>query len=651
MGSAGASAACPASLNPPGGIRRLPRSRSKRVVAVRAREERTDALGGQDYILSQASGVKEELYKGSVLGVDADVATGDLRTRGDIKQFGDIKDHASYHIPDRFLDRFACHVAKNLLTDGGCVLGATPLMLCVWGGKGVGKSFNLELCCKRLGVMPVVVSAGELEDPTAGEPGAMLRRRYLTASKHMSTSGVPTCLIVNDVDAGVGRFKDDKVTVNNQIAQATLMNLCDEPTRVSVGGEWRSDDRATCRRVPVIVTANDPSVLYAPLTRNGRMDLWMWEPTREEIAKMVHDALDGAPGYGGERDALELVAAFPSQPLDFFGAVRSRCADDAVRRFIAGTGLENLSGVLCGHRGREGGDPSWSASGLTGMDASLPSLLAAGAEVAREQQNVMDVQLSRDYVANWTEEPSAGEIRERRVMDRRMADANSAALEAAEEARLASIRARAEAASARSRSAEAVAAEESARRALAEASRRAKEEGVDLSIAVGVSAKEPDAEEVEREAMYAEEDALPWRVVDAIDCFRSLKEGTCVLLDVRPRKDHDREAIKGSLSAPAANLSGGISDRVITPDLDNMTTRVAKMTDKLRDKTVVVVGDGEPYVRDAIRVLGEVLGEEVVEMRGGQAAWLKYYTPAGKPRPRYVGYGKDNEETFWTASN
>lgn len=120
---------------------------------------------------------------------------------------------------------------------------------------------------------------------------------------------------------------------------------------------------------------------------------------------------------------------------------------------------------------------------------------------------------------------------------------------------------------------------------------------------------------------------------------------------MRPRKDHDREAIKGSLSAPAANLSGGISDRVITPDLDNMTTRVAKMTDKLRDKTVVVVGDGEPYVRDAIRVLGEVLGGEVVEMRGGQAAWLKYYTPAGKPRPRYVGYGKDNEETFWTASN
>lgn len=622
-----------------------------RVVAVRAREERTDALGGQDYILSQASGVREELFKGSILGVDADVATGDLRARGEIKQFGDIKDHSSYHIPERFLDRFATHIAKNLLIDGGANLGSVPLILCVWGGKGCGKSFNLELCCKRLGVFPVVVSAGELEDPTAGEPGAMLRRRYLTAGKHMSTSGAPTCLIVNDVDAGVGRFKDDKSTVNNQIAQATLMNLCDEPNRVSVGGEWRSDDRATCRRVPIVVTANDPSVLYAPLTRNGRTDLWMWEPTRGEITKMVHDALDGAPGYGGESDALELVNAFPSQPLDFFGAIRSRCADDAVRRFIARTGLENLGGVLCGHRGREGGDPGWSASGLTGMDASLRSLLEAGAEIAREQQNVMDARLSREYVANWTEGPSAEEIRARRSMERKMADANSAALEAAEEARLASIRARAEEAAARSRSAEARAAEEAARRALTEASRRAKEEGVDLSIAVGASAREPDPEDVEREAMAAEEDALPWRVIDAIDCYRSLKEDAAVLLDVRPRKDHDREAIKGSLSAPAADLSGGISDRVVTPNLDNMASRVAKLTDKLKGKTVVVVGDGEPYVRDAIRALRETIGEEVAEMRGGQVAWLKYYTPAGKPRPRYVGYGKDNEETFWTASN
>ena len=78
---------------------------------------------------------------------------------------------------------------------------------------------------------------------------------------------------------------------------------------------------------------------------------------------MVHDALDGAPGYGGEVYAMELVAAFPSQPLDFFGAVRSRCADDAVRRFIAGTGLENLGGA------------AWALRVLAAPPVGVPSVL------------------------------------------------------------------------------------------------------------------------------------------------------------------------------------------------------------------------------------------------------------------------------------
>ena len=41
--------------------------------------------------------------------------------------------------------------------------GSVPLMLGVWGKKGCGKSFNVELCCLEMGITPVVVSAGELE--------------------------------------------------------------------------------------------------------------------------------------------------------------------------------------------------------------------------------------------------------------------------------------------------------------------------------------------------------------------------------------------------------------------------------------------------------------------------------------------------------
>lgn len=72
--------------------------------------------------------------------------------------------------------------------------------------------------------------------------------------------------------------------------------------------------------------------------------------------------------------------------------------------------------------------------------------------------------------------------------------------------------------------------------------------------------------------------------------------------------------------------------------------------------TVIVVADGGgegSWSRDALFAIrdGVRADAEVVEMRGGMRGWLEYYTPSGAPRPRYVGYGSDNEETFWTSSN
>ena len=241
-------------------------------------------------------------------------------------------------------------------------------------------------------------------------------------------------MAISDLDAGIGRHRDDKTTVNNQIVAATLMNLCDDPTRVSVGGEWRAEDRARCERVPIVVTGNDLSRVYAPLTRSGRMDLWMWEPTRDEIAEMVHQLLkdDQRPGgYGGIEDARRFVDALDAQPLDFFGAARSRCVDDDVRAFVDRVGVESL-----GTRLLSSGDKIKSKSVVVGRgDVSLEALVRAGRAIEREQQNVLDVRLSREYLANWDDDgSSAAEVARRRADDRRRADGLAVAADA-EEAR------------------------------------------------------------------------------------------------------------------------------------------------------------------------------------------------------------------------
>jgi len=47
----------------------------------------------------------------------------------------------------------------------------------------------------------------------------------------------------------------------------TLMNICDSPNQVSIAQAWREGD--LIRRVPIIVTGNDFSTLFAPLVRPG----------------------------------------------------------------------------------------------------------------------------------------------------------------------------------------------------------------------------------------------------------------------------------------------------------------------------------------------------------------------------------------------
>ena len=70
-----------------------------------------------------------------------------------------------------------------------------------------------------------------------------------------------------------------------QIFQGSLAALCDDPLSVSNGQDWAAVGQRV--RVPIFVTANDLSLLYAPLVRDGRMDKFYFEPSRQEMAGMV----------------------------------------------------------------------------------------------------------------------------------------------------------------------------------------------------------------------------------------------------------------------------------------------------------------------------------------------------------------------------
>ena len=99
-----------------------------------------------------------------------------------------------------FLDKITVHIAKNFLELPKIKV---PLILGIWGGKGQGKTFQCTLAYKKLGINPVVMSAGELESGNAGEPAKLIRQRYRSANLSISVVSTHFCYANFENSAGV----------------------------------------------------------------------------------------------------------------------------------------------------------------------------------------------------------------------------------------------------------------------------------------------------------------------------------------------------------------------------------------------------------------------------------------------------------------
>jgi ribulose bisphosphate carboxylase small subunit len=288
----------------------------------------------------------------------------------------------SYYISPRFLNKLAVHITKNYLDLPGV---RVPLILGIHGRKGEGKSFQCELVFERMGVEAVHMSAGELESPDAGDPARLIRLRYREAAEVIRVRGKMAVLMINDLDAGAGRFdQGTQYTVNTQLVNGTLMNIADNPTDVQLPGSY---DSTPLHRVPILVTGNDFSTLYAPLIRDGRMEKFYWEPDREDRIGVVSGIFseDGLP----RQQIEQLVDTFPGQPIDFFSALRSRIYDEQILHFIQKIGFERISSRIVNSAEEPPTFPK--------PNFNLSRLIEFGNLLRGEQKQVENMGLVREY--------------------------------------------------------------------------------------------------------------------------------------------------------------------------------------------------------------------------------------------------------------
>lgn len=290
----------------------------------------------------------------------------------------------SYYISPKFLDKLAVHITKNFLDLPGV---RVPLILGIHGRKGEGKSFQCELVFEKMGIEAVHISGGELESPDAGDPARLLRLRYREAAELIKVRGKMTAIMINDLDAGAGRFdRGTQYTVNTQLVNATLMNIADNPTNVQLPGSY---DSTPLPRVPIIVTGNDLSTLYAPLIRDGRMEKFFWEPNREDKIGIVRGIFSQDGLSASEIE--QFVDTFIDQAIDFFGALRSRIYDEIIREFIHKVGIERVSSHVVNSAE---GSPTFLKP-----DFRLSRLIEFGNLMVQEQQRVKNSRLVEEYNA------------------------------------------------------------------------------------------------------------------------------------------------------------------------------------------------------------------------------------------------------------
>jgi ATP-dependent 26S proteasome regulatory subunit len=267
------------------------------------------------------------------------------------------------YVPERFKRVIYLHIVKNLLKD---VSVRSPLILGIQGGSGEGKTKQCETCLEEIKVKAFLISGGQLESGTAGEPAKLVREKYYAASRSIENRECKAAVVlINDVDTGLGNWGDKvQTTINTQTVYGELMHLVDYPTSV---------EGITTKRIPIILTGNDFTKLYEPLVRAGRMTSFIWKPSLEEKTQIILGIFPELT----ENDSKILLEKFSNQPVAFFSHLRSIVTDDILWQKIQEIGINEFI-----HKVSLGYEIDFSSINLV----DLNNLLLAGQELEQSGQ-------------------------------------------------------------------------------------------------------------------------------------------------------------------------------------------------------------------------------------------------------------------------
>lgn len=245
----------------------------------------------------------------------------------------DLTDYRSYKIGESTsLDRMVGFITPEFeQTVMGHILGnyldatSSPLFLAIHGPMGSGKTYQTLRICSKYHLSVYYISAAELSGSYEKSCINDINRNLDNAKCEYETTNEYSVFIIDDfhlsiasTEAGIGK------TVNSQILTGYLMNLADT-AKIT---------HKVC--VPFILLGNDFRYLYPPLTRDGRMDFYEWNPTVDEKKSIIQYSFQDIFRMPEEKAIIDkLVEKYHNEPISFFTELKHDIKKAAVQQYFS----------------------------------------------------------------------------------------------------------------------------------------------------------------------------------------------------------------------------------------------------------------------------------------------------------------------------
>ncbi len=233
-------------------------------------------------------------------------------------------------VPKRYSDAVVGHVISNYLSDNHYF--SPPLYLAIKGEPGEGKTLQAIASCNQRGIMVKYLSSSKLSGEMESESMQVIERIY-NQSLQLQKMGFYVCILLDDFHLGNASIKNSTTrTVNAELLVGYMMNLAES---------------TNYNRIPILLTGNDFSGTYDALLRDGRADIFTWEPTVDEKCSVVESIL--APIV--QETDIGKLSSFLKRHSDcniaFFAQLRNDIRKEIVTRALETVNNVDVNAIRC----------------------------------------------------------------------------------------------------------------------------------------------------------------------------------------------------------------------------------------------------------------------------------------------------------------